>query len=113
MTGVQTCALPISERVVLTLGARGLVAADPSGIATIGAVAAEIVDATGAGDALIAATLVAMLKGAALPDAARLGTAAAALTVESPVSVRPDLSLALLETTLSLRARPNLEREFS
>jgi len=93
-----------AERVVLTLGAGGLVAADPSGIATSGAVAAEIVDATGAGDALIAATLVAMLKGASLPDAARLGTAAAALTVESPVSVRPDLSLALLESTLNLRA---------
>ena len=37
-------------------------------------------------------------------NTARLGTAAAALTVESGASVRPDLSLALLETTLSLRA---------
>ncbi len=92
------------ERVVLTLGDEGLVAADPSGIATIGAIRAAIVDATGAGDALIAATLAAMMKGATLPDAARLGTAAAALTVESPVSVRPDLSPALLQSALSLRA---------
>jgi pseudouridine kinase len=92
------------ERVVLTLGNKGLVAADRSGIARIGAIEAEIVDATGAGDALIAATLVAMLRGTSLEKAARLGTVAAALTVESPVSVRPDLSLALLESTLSLRA---------
>lgn len=101
-----------AERVVLTLGDKGLVAADPCGIEAVGAIRAAIVDATGAGDALIAATLAAMLKGVCLPDAARLGTAAAALTVESPVSVRPDLSLALLESTLTLRSRPTLEREF-
>ncbi|QRM31278.1 carbohydrate kinase family protein [Microvirga sp. VF16] len=92
------------EQVVLTLGDQGLVAADSSGIVKINAVKVEIVDATGAGDALIATILVAMLKDAPLAKAARLGTIAAALTVESPTSVRPDLSLALLESTLSLRA---------
>jgi pseudouridine kinase len=102
-----------AEQVVLTLGDKGLVAADPSGIVKIGAIKAEIVDATGAGDALIAATLVAMLRDATLSTAARLGTVAAALTVESPVSVRPDLSLALLESTLSRRAGPTVERESS
>lgn len=100
-----------AEQVVLTLGEKGLVAADSSGIARIAAVRANLVDATGAGDALIAATLVAMLRDAPLADAARLGAVAAALTVESPVSVRPDLSLALLESTLSLRAGPTFERE--
>jgi pseudouridine kinase len=100
-----------AEQVILTLGSKGLVAADPSGIATIEALKAEIVDATGAGDALIAATLVALLGDASLADAARLGTVAAALTVESHVSVRPDLTLALLESTLSLRSRPTFERE--
>lgn len=102
-----------AEQVVLTLGDKGLVAANPSGIVKIGAIKAEIVDATGAGDALIAATLVAMLRDATLSTAARLGTVAAALTVESPVSVRPDLSLALLESTLSRRAGPTVERESS
>lgn len=100
-----------AERIVLTLGDQGLVVADRSGTARIGAIKADIVDATGAGDALIAATLIAMLKGASLAEAARLGSVAAALTVESPVSVRPDLSLALLESTLSLRADPTFERE--
>lgn len=100
-----------AERVVLTLGEAGLVAADRSGIHRIGAVGAKIVDATGAGDALIAATLVALLKGHSLTEATRFGTAAAALTVESTASVRPDLSFALLEATLSLRASPAFERE--
>jgi len=100
-----------AEQVILTLGSRGLIAADPSGIVTVDAIKAEIVDATGAGDALIAATLVALLRDSSLVDAARLGTVAAALTVESHVSVRPDLSLALLEATLSLRQSPTLERE--
>jgi pseudouridine kinase len=95
-----------AERVVLTIGEAGLLVADRSGIQKIGAVRAKIADATGAGDALIAATLVALLKGYPLTEAARLGTAAAALTVESTASVRPDLSFALLETTLSLRAKP-------
>jgi len=93
-----------AARIVLTLGSEGLVAADSAGIRRIRPVDADIVDATGAGDALIAATLVGLLKGLDLHDAARLGTAAAALTVDSSASVRPDLSLALLETTLSLRA---------
>ncbi|WP_052002949.1 carbohydrate kinase family protein [Microvirga sp. BSC39] len=100
-----------AERIVLTLGEAGLIVADRSGIHRIGAVGAKIVDATGAGDALIAATLVALLKGRSLAEAARLGAAAAALTVESTASVRPDLSFALLEATLSLRANTTLERE--
>jgi pseudouridine kinase len=100
-----------AEQVILTLGDKGLVAADSFGIATIAAFKAEIVDATGAGDALIAATLVAMLKDASLIEAVRLGTVAAALTVESPVSVRPDLSLALLESTWSLRAGQTFKRK--
>jgi len=99
------------QQVVLTLGADGLLAADPRGIERIAAVSARIVDATGAGDSLIATTLVALGKGCSLADAARLGTAAAALTVESPASVRPDLSFALLEATLSLRAGAGFERE--
>jgi pseudouridine kinase len=100
-----------AERVVLTLGEAGLVVADQTGAHQVSAVRAKITDATGAGDALIAATLVALLKGRPLTEAARLGTAAAALTVESTASVRPDLSFALLETTLSLRSDPKSERE--
>ncbi len=100
-----------AERVVLTLGEAGLLAADRARVVKIGAVRAQIVDATGAGDALIAATLMAMQGGRSFVDAARLGTIAAALTLESPASVRPDLSLALLEAEMSRRGHLAFERE--
>jgi len=87
-----------AARVVLTLGGGGLIAMDRSGLARIEALPVRVVDATGAGDALIAGTLVAMLEGRSLAEAVRMGTVAAALTLECPHSVRPDLSLALLES---------------
>lgn len=101
-----------ADRVILTLGEGGLIAADRYGATRITAMAIQVVDATGAGDALIAATLVAMLNGRSLVEAARLGTMAAALTLESPASVRPDLSLSLLEARASQDARQTFDTEF-
>jgi sugar/nucleoside kinase (ribokinase family) len=49
------------------------------------------VDVTGAGDAMLAAFCHRLLGGASLEDAARYGHEAAALTVASPHTVRPDL----------------------
>ena len=93
-------------RVVLTLGKAGLIAADRSGSVRIGAAKANVADATGAGDALIAAILVTLLNGSSLAEAAWLGAVAAALTLESTASVRPDLSLALLESAMSRSSPP-------
>jgi pseudouridine kinase len=81
--------------VVLTLGARGALAADATGVRTVPAVPARVVDVTGAGDALVAATVARLAAGAALDDAVRAGVAAAALTVASVTSVRPDLGTAV------------------
>lgn len=92
------------ERVVLTLGGDGLIALDRTGRTRVRAIPARVVDATGAGDALIAATLVALLEGRSLAQAVRMGTVAAALTMECPASVRPDLSLALLESSAARNA---------
>jgi pseudouridine kinase len=100
-----------AARVVLTLGEDGLMVADRSKTLRIGGMPVQVVDATGAGDALIAATLVAMLRGRSPFEAARLGSVAAALTLETPASVRPDLSLALLEAAMSRSAEPFLEKE--
>lgn len=50
-----------------------------------------VVDVTGAGDAMLAAYCHAVLLGRTLPDAVRLGHRAAAATVASPHTVRPDL----------------------
>jgi len=62
------------------------------------AVPATVVDVTGAGDAMLAAWVAAWLRGADPVEAARLGHRAAATTVESPYTVRPDLADVLART---------------
>lgn len=56
---------------------------------------AIVVDVTGAGDAMLAAWVAAWLRGAAPVEAAAHGHRAAAATVESPHTVRPDLADAI------------------
>ena len=56
------------------------------------AVPATVVDVTGAGDAMLAAWIAAWLGGADPAGAARDGHRAAAATIESPHTVRPDLA---------------------
>ena len=58
-----------------------------------------VVDVTGAGDAMLAAWVAAWLRGADPVEAARLGHRAAAATVESPHTVRPDLADAITHDT--------------
>jgi len=69
---------------VVTLGDGGHVVRTADAAWWSAAVRAEVVDVTGAGDALIAATISGLLRGLALPDAAREGALAAAITAESP-----------------------------
>ncbi len=78
--------------VVVTMGARGSAIVTEAGARFQDAFPARPVDITGAGDAMIAGTLFALVAGASLDDAARTGALVAAMTVESPFSVRPDLS---------------------
>ena len=58
----------------------------------LAAVPATVVDVTGAGDAMLAAWIAAWLGGADPVSAAREGHRAAAATIESPHTVRPDLA---------------------
>jgi pseudouridine kinase len=58
------------------------------------------VDVTGAGDAMLAAYVHALARGADLTRAAFDGAAAAMLTVQSPMTVRPDLTDELVRATL-------------
>ena len=62
------------------------------------AVPASVDDVTGAGDAMLAAFCHATLEGADSVAAARLGHAAAALTIASPQTVRSDLTPRLLRS---------------
>jgi pseudouridine kinase len=61
---------------------------------------AAVRDVTGAGDAMLAAFCHAILSGASPAEAAAYGHAAAALTVASPHTVRPDLTDQLVESLL-------------
>lgn len=74
------------------LGARGSLLSGPQGHTFLAAVAADIEDVTGAGDASLAAFCHALLAGDSLVEAAAYGHAAAALTIASTHTVRPDLT---------------------
>jgi pseudouridine kinase len=69
----------------------GYATAETSG--HIPAIQTDVVDPTGAGDAQTAAVLFGLLNGIPLDESVRLGASAAALTLRTPGSVVPDLSL--------------------
>lgn len=75
------------ERVVVTMGAEGIVYADESQTCNMPAIPARIVDTTGAGDALGAAFVMSILEQRPLDEALARGLRAAAFTVSSDESV--------------------------
>jgi pseudouridine kinase len=81
---------------IVTLGATGLVYATSQESGHVPAIECEIVDYTGAGDALTAAVVFGLLNDLPIDEAVRLGTSAAALTLQSRETVSPKLSLELL-----------------
>ena len=81
------------DLVIITLGQYGLCYATSETSGSIPAIRTKIVDPTGAGDALTAAVLFALLNDIPLDDAVRLGVSAASLTLQHPGAVFPDLSL--------------------
>jgi len=88
------------ELVWVRLGDRGSRLSGPGILEALPARAAAVRDVTGAGDAMLAAFCHAVLGGATPADAATFGHAAAALTVGSPHTVRPDLTDRLVESLL-------------
>ena len=89
------------EIAILTLGDQGSAYATPEESGLVPAMRVEIVDPSGAGDALTAATIFATLNDIPVHEAVRLGIAAASLTLQSRESVRPDLSLEKLYAQLA------------
>jgi pseudouridine kinase len=81
------------KRAVVTFGARGLAYADESRSLYQPARPTQLVDATGAGDALAAAMLEALLRDEPIAVCLQRGLAAAAITCESEDSVSPVISL--------------------
>lgn len=89
-----------SRAVVVTLGAGGLVLADASGIVRQAARAVEVVSTHGAGDAFIGALAAEWARGAALPEAAAFGQAAAALHVSLAADKRAGVGVAEIRASV-------------
>ena len=108
---LQTAAEALHDRGVqhvwIRLGRRGSLLSTAAADATlIRAGGTTVEDVTGAGDAMLAAFCHAVLEGRDAVAAARYGHAAAALTVASPHTVRPDLTPRLIDAAL-----PALDQE--
>jgi pseudouridine kinase len=78
---------------IVTLGSTGLVYATSRESGHVPAIECEIVDLTGAGDALTAAVIFGLLNDFDVDEAVRLGASAAALTLGCRETVCPSLSL--------------------
>ena len=81
------------HRVFISLGGDGVYAADRTGAAVhMPALPATMRNATGAGDAFMAALAFAYLEGTNLEDTARLAQAAAAIAIEGEETINPNMS---------------------
>ena len=100
------------QHVWIRLGAQGsLLSTQGAQPQLLTAAPTEVQDVTGAGDSMLAAFAHALLAGHSPTTAARYGHAAAALTVQSKHTVRPDLTGRLLnEAFEALEAREAFER---
>lgn len=90
------------EIAFVTLSEFGICYATSETSGHVPAIRANAVDPTGAGDALTAAVIYALMNGIEIDDAARLGVSAESLTMGYPGTVLPDLSLEKLYDELAL-----------
>ena len=88
------------QRVFLSLGEGGVLAAQRGETQIVPICKADAVNATGAGDAMMAALVWSYLTGRSLAESAAAGTAAAALAVESEETINPKLSAEAVEARM-------------
>lgn len=88
------------ELVWVRLGERGSILSTDDHIVELPAMPTTVEDVTGAGDSMAGAFCHVLLQGGSAEEAARFGHAAAALTIASPHTVRPDLTPRLLRSAL-------------
>lgn len=81
-----------TQRVFLSLGTKGVIAAEGDTVLHLPCFPAQAKNATGAGDSFTAALAWSFLQGAPLSDSAMAAAATAAITVESAQTVSPLLS---------------------
>jgi pseudouridine kinase len=87
---------------IITRADAGLVYATSALNGFVPAITTEVVDPTGAGDALTATVIYALLNAVPIDEAVRLGVSAATLTLSSVETVRQDLTLESLYAQLVL-----------
>ncbi len=102
------------ERVWVRRGTRGsllsvAVTGEPRRLVRVSAPSVEVADVTGAGDAMTAGYVHALLSGGDAVEAARHGQVLAALTCASSDTVRPDLTAALVAARLTPTDPPTEE----
>ena len=88
------------EMVWIRLGERGSLLSTTDEVIELPALATAVMDVTGAGDSMLGAFCHVLLEGGTPLEAARFGHAAAALTIASPHTVRPDLTPRLVRAAL-------------
>ena len=88
------------QRVFLSLGEGGVLAAQRGETQIAPICKADAVNATGAGDAMMAALVWSYLTGRSLAESAAAGTAAAALAVESEETINPKMSAEAVEARM-------------
>jgi pseudouridine kinase len=89
------------ELVWVRLGEQGSVLSTATDVIEIPAVPTKVRDVTGAGDSMLGAFVHVLLSGGDPVAAARFAHAAAALTIASAETVRPDLTPRLVESALA------------
>ncbi len=80
------------RQLFLSLGADGVLAAEPGRMVHLSVIPTEIVNTTGAGDSMMAAVVRAFLLGRSLEDAAREGLAASSIAMETTETISPAMS---------------------
>lgn len=94
-TAVGFVALGVGTAII-ALGEHGVVYAAVETKGHIPAIQTQVIDPTGAGDAMTAAIIFGLREEIPLDEAVRLGVTAASLTLRSRETVRPDLSIDLI-----------------
>ena len=89
------------KRVFLSLGGDGVLAAQRGEVRAVPICKAEMRNATGAGDAMMASLVWSFLSGKTLAESAAAGTAAAALAVESEETINPAMSAEAVERRMA------------
>ena len=91
-----------TDIVVITLAGEGAVYATGSEVGHVPAMATDVVDPTGAGEALAAMVIYGMTNDIPIAECVRLGVIAATLTLRSPDTVAPEINLEYVYAQLEL-----------